>query len=81
MNTGRMLARVALAIVGLVLAGWVAIWLLKTLLGLAFYLVVGALVIGGGAYLYHRMRRAVGSGTRTQRRIGAAARTYRIRKG
>lgn len=81
MNSGRSLARVALALVGLVLAGMLAIWLLKALLGLVFYLVVGALVVGGGLYLYHRMKRAVGSGGRTQRRIEAAARTYRIRKG
>jgi hypothetical protein len=81
MNTGRALARVALVIVGLVLAGWLAVWLLKALLGLAFYLIVGALLVGGGAYLYHRMKRQVGSGTRAQRRIEAAAKTYRMRKG
>ncbi|HEX2774903.1 MAG TPA: hypothetical protein VHN18_21105 [Micromonosporaceae bacterium] len=81
MNSGRVLARVALGLVGLVLAGMLAVWLLKALLGLAFYLVIGALVVGGGVYLYHRLKRAVGPGTRTQRRIEAAARTYRIRKG
>lgn len=81
MNTGRLIARMALALVGLVLAGMLAVWLLKALLGLAFYLIVGALVVGGGVYLYHRMKRAVGSGTRTQRRIEAAAKTYRMRKG
>lgn len=81
MNSGRVLARVVLALVGLVLAGMLAVWLLKALLGLAFYLIVGALVVAGGAYLYHRMKRAVGPGTRAQRRIEAAAKTYRMRKG
>jgi hypothetical protein len=81
MNAGRLLARVALVLVGLVIAGWLAVWLLKALLGLAVYLIVGALVVGGGVYLYRRTKRAVGSSTRTQRRIEAAAKTYRIRKG
>ena len=81
MNTGRLLARVALLLVGLMVAGVLAVWLLKALLGLVFYAVVGALVIGGGVYLYHRMKRAVGPRTRTQRRIEAAAETYRMRKG
>jgi hypothetical protein len=81
MNSGHVLARVALALVGLVLAGMLAVWLLKALLGLAFYLVIGALVVGGGAYLYHRAKRSLGSGTRGQRRIEAAAKTYRARKG
>lgn len=81
MNSGRLLARVGLVLVGLVLAGMLAVWLLKALLGLAFYLIVGALVVGAGAYLYHRIKRAVGSNARTQRRIEAAARTYRMRKG
>jgi hypothetical protein len=81
MNTGHVLARVAVGLVGLVLAGMLAVWLLKALLGLALYLVVGALVVAGGAYLYHRLKRAVGSGTRAQRRIEAAAKTYRMRKG
>jgi hypothetical protein len=81
MNAGQFLARIALGLVGLVLAGMLAVWLLKALLGLAFYLVVGALVVAGGAYLVHRMKRAVGPGTRAQRRIEAAAKTYRMRKG
>jgi hypothetical protein len=81
MNSGRVLARVALALVGLVLAGMLAIWLLKALLGLAFYLVVGALVVGGGAYLYYRVKRALGPHSRGQRRIEAAARTFRTRRG
>jgi hypothetical protein len=80
MNAGRLLARVALVLVGLVIAGWLAVWLLKALLGLAVYLIVGALVVGGGVYLYRRTKRGVGSGTRNQRRIEAAAKTYRIRK-
>lgn len=81
MNSGRLLARVVLVLVGLVLAGMLAVWLLKALLGLAFYLVVGALVVGGAAYLYQRLKRALSPSTRTQRRIEAALKTYRPDKG
>jgi hypothetical protein len=79
MNTARLLAWTVLPLVGLVVAGILAIWLIKSLLGLAFYLVVGALVVGGGVYLYGRAKRAVGRDTRTRRRIEAASQTYRTR--
>jgi hypothetical protein len=62
---------VALAAVG---------WLASSFLGpLLYFLVVGALVVGGGAYIYSRVKRSLAPGTRTQRRIEAAARTYRMR--
>lgn len=63
-------------VVGLVAVGWVASWLLGPLL---WYLFLGALVIGGGAVLYAAAKRSLAPGTRTQRRIEAAARTYRMR--
>jgi hypothetical protein len=62
---------VALAAVG---------WLASSIRGpLLYYLLVGALVLGGGAYVYSRVKRSLAPGTRTQRRIEAAARTYRMR--
>jgi hypothetical protein len=71
---------VALAmIVGVIVVGWVAIALLHALLGGLTYLIVGAVVIGGGIWLYGRAKRALAPGTRTQRRIEAAAKTYRMR--
>jgi hypothetical protein len=79
MNAAKLLAWVVLPVVGLVLAGMLAIWVLHLFLGLFFYIVVGALVVGGAAYLYRRTKRAVGPGTRTRRRIDAAAETYRMR--
>lgn len=79
MNTARLLAWLVLPLVGLVVVGALAMWLLQALMSLVVYLLVGALVVGGGAYLVHRARRAIGPGTRTQRRIEAAARTYRMR--
>ena len=37
---------------------------------------VGALVVGGGVYLYGRARRALAPGTRTRLRLDAARETY-----
>ena len=79
MNAAKLLAWLVLPIVGLVLAGMLAIWVFHAILGLLFYIVVGALVVGGGAYLYYRAKRAIGPGTRTRRRIDAASETYRMR--
>ena len=71
---------VALAmIVGVIVVGWVAIALLHALLGGLTYLIVGAVVIGGGIWLYGRAKRSLAPGTRSQRRIEAAAKTYRMR--
>jgi hypothetical protein len=36
-------------------------------------------VVGGGIWLYSRAKRSLAPGTRTQRRIEAAAKTYRMR--
>lgn len=79
MNAARLVAWLILPIVGLVVAGMVAIWLVKALLGLVVYIIVGALVVGGGVYIYHRAKRAIGPNTRTGRRIEAARQTYRTR--
>ncbi|MEN3307582.1 MAG: hypothetical protein V7603_3784 [Micromonosporaceae bacterium] len=81
MNTARLVAWLLLPIAGLVLVGALALWVFHALLSLVLYLVVGALVVGGGVYLYGRARRAIGPGTRNRRRIEAAAQTYRMRKG
>jgi hypothetical protein len=80
MNTARLIAWLLLPIVGLVLVGALAVWVFHALLSLVFYLVIGALVVGGGVYLYGRARRAIGPGTRNRRRIEAAAQTYRQRQ-
>jgi uncharacterized membrane protein YdfJ with MMPL/SSD domain len=79
MNTARMLAWLLLPLVALVAVGALAVWLFENLLGLVFYLLVGALVAGGAVYLYNRAKRAVGPGTRNRRRIEAASETYRMR--
>jgi hypothetical protein len=73
---GKALAMLLAGVVGVVLVGWLAIKILAPLL---FFLIVGAVVIGGGALLYAKAKRAVAPGTRTQRRIEAARETYRMR--
>jgi O-antigen/teichoic acid export membrane protein len=74
-----MLAWLILPLVALVAIGALAIWLVHALIGLAVYLVIGGLVAAGVVYLYGRAKRAVAPGTRSRRRIDAAADTYRMR--
>jgi hypothetical protein len=75
----KLLAWLLLPVVGLVVAGMLAIWVLHLFLGVLAYVLVGALVVGGGVYLYGRARRALGPGTAARRRIDAASETYRMR--
>jgi hypothetical protein len=76
---GRFLAWVVLPLIGLVIAGWLAVWLLHALMGVIVYLIVGAIAVGGGYYLYSRAKRALGPGTRARARLDAANETYRMR--
>jgi hypothetical protein len=71
MNAVRFAAWLILPVVGLVLVGMLAIWAIHAILGLLSYIIVGALVVAAGAYLYRRARRAVGSRASGRRRIGA----------
>jgi hypothetical protein len=66
-------------VAGVVIVGWAAVWALQALVGVFAYLLVGALVVGGGVYLYGRAKRSLAPGTRNQRRIEAAVKTYRMR--
>ena len=76
---GRAVGMVVVGVAGVIVVGWAAIWLLQALVGVFAYLIVGALVVGGGVYLYGRAKKAVAPGTRNQRRIEAAVKTYRMR--
>ena len=76
---GKGIAYLVVTIAGVIVVGWVAIAVLHALIGVIAYLIVGAIVVGGGVYLYGRAKRAVAPGTRTQRRIEAATKTYRMR--
>ncbi|MBG6138498.1 hypothetical protein [Longispora fulva] len=76
---GKLLLWVTVGIVGLALAGWLALKLIGALLGVLGYLLVGAAIVGGAYYLYTRARRALTSG-RTANRIEAAIRTRQAGK-
>jgi O-antigen/teichoic acid export membrane protein len=75
---GRFLMATVAVIVGLFVAGAIAVWLFNALLGAAFYLIVGAAVVGGAVWLYGRAKRGLGSG-RNQRRLEATLATWRQR--
>ena len=76
---GKAIAYLVATIAGVIVVGWIAINLLQVLVGALAYLIVGAIVVGGGVYLYGRAKRSLAPGTRNQRRIEAAAQTYRMR--
>ena len=76
---GRLLLGIIAAIVALVVVGVLAIKLIGALMGVFFYLLVGAAVVGGGAYLYYRAKRALEPGTRARNRLDAASWTYKQR--
>jgi hypothetical protein len=76
---GKAIAYLVATIAGVIVVGWIAINLLHVLVGALAYLIVGAIVIGGGVYLYGRAKRSLAPGTRNQRRIEAATKTYRMR--
>ena len=76
---GKAVAWALAMVAGVIVVGWGGVALLHALLGGLSYLIVGAVVIGGGVWLYGRVRRSLAPGTRTQRRIEAAQRTYRMR--
>jgi hypothetical protein len=72
---GKAVLFVLAMIGGVVVVSWVA----HALFGVFFYLVVAALVVGGGLWIYGRVKKEIAPGTRTQRRIEAATKTYRMR--
>jgi len=57
---GRQLAWYALAILAVVVVGAVVVAVIKSLLGLIWYLLVGAVVVGGAVYLYGRAKGSIG---------------------
>jgi hypothetical protein len=76
---GRGVVRIVVAGVVIIGVGWLALKLLGALFGVFSYLLVGALVVGGGIYVYGRVKRSLAPGTRNAYRLEAAAKTYRMR--
>ncbi|MEU4421016.1 hypothetical protein AB0F81_10340 [Actinoplanes sp. NPDC024001] len=73
---GKAVAYLVALLAGVVVVGWVVSSLIGPFL---FYLIVGAIAVGGGLYVYGKLKKSIAPGTRTQRRIEAAAKTYRMR--
>jgi hypothetical protein len=53
-----------LLVAGLFVVGVVGWWLIHALIGVFFYILVGAVVVGGAVFLYGRAKRAVTGGRR-----------------
>jgi cbb3-type cytochrome oxidase subunit 3 len=47
-----------LVIGGVIVAGWLALWLIGFVVHIFLYLVLGAVVVGGGYYLYGRAKKS-----------------------
>jgi uncharacterized membrane protein SirB2 len=74
MNESHFLRNALLAIAGVVVVGWLAVWLIGVFFHLFLYIALGAVVVGGGMYLYGKAKRSITSGS-AQRRL--ANRRYR----
>ncbi len=59
MKNSHPLLTIVLGVVGLIVVGAVAWVVIKALLGLLFYLIVGALVVGGAVYLYGKTKGSI----------------------
>lgn len=68
MNESHFIRNALLFLVALLVAGWIAIGVFHFLFSIIGYLIVGALVVGGGYYLYGRAKRELRSG-RVRRQI------------
>lgn len=75
---GRFLVGAIAVVVGLFVVGAIAVWVFHALLSTLGYLIVGALVVGGGIWLYGKAKRGLGS-SRNQRRIEAGLATWKQR--
>ena len=47
---------------GVIVAGWIALAVIHFVLSIFWYIVLGALVVGGGYYLYGRAKKSLQGG-------------------
>jgi hypothetical protein len=66
MNESHFFRNTLLVIGGVIVAGWLAVWLIHWVFSVLLYIIVGAVVIGGGIYLYGRAKRSLQSGRMTR---------------
>lgn len=65
MNESHFVRNALLALVGVIVVGWLAVFLIKALFSLFVYVLVGAVVVGGVYYLV-RKTRSLGGQRRNQ---------------
>jgi hypothetical protein len=59
MKNSHPLLTIVLGVVGLIVVGAIAWVVIKALLGLLFYLIVGAVVVVGAVYLYGKTKGSI----------------------
>jgi hypothetical protein len=52
----------ALVVIGLFVAGSLVVWAVKAFIGVLFYVLVGALIVGGVVFIAGKVRKSVGGG-------------------
>jgi uncharacterized membrane protein YfcA len=68
MDNGHPFRTLALWVLGLIVVGVVAWWVVKALLSLVFYLIVGAVVVGGATYLFRKSTHSLSKAERRRLR-------------
>ncbi len=64
----KALLTAALVVLGLFVAGALVVWVVKAVLGVLIYVLIGALIVGGVVFIAGRVRRSV-NGTPTRRQL------------
>lgn len=58
----------ALVVIGLFVAGSIVVWAVKAFIGVLFYVLIGALIVGGVVFIAGKVRKSVGGASRRQLR-------------
>jgi hypothetical protein len=64
----KALLMAALVVIGLFVAGSLVVWAVKAFIGVLFYVLVGALIVGGVVFIAGKVRKSVGGSSRRQLR-------------
>jgi uncharacterized membrane protein len=58
----KALLMAALVVIGLFIAGSLVVWAVKAFIGVLFYVLIGALIVGGVVFIAGKVRKSVGGG-------------------
>lgn len=64
----KALLTAVLVVIGLFVAGSLVVWALKAVIGVLFYVLIGALIVGGVVYIAGKVRKSVNGTSRRQLR-------------